>query len=271
MRAHRALPAEEPPERLADRTLQQPGVLRVGRRDEPEQERQDLVAVDDHVDRQEEDDEHRADGSDARDRDLLQRRDQHGRELVEVGQDRLDLDHQVHVGQAERIEPVLPRREDRRQILLDLRDRVDELADRPGQCSGHDDEQGEQDRHDQRVDDDRGQGARQPRDARADPGHDRADDEGQQPGEEEREQDVAEEEEGRRQLVHDDEEQRDDPEGQQRAEQASLARRGPDVHRHRRPIRSRTSAIVASAIGLRRSAPASRTPSTSSGWAMSSM
>jgi hypothetical protein len=38
----------------------------------------------------------------------------------------------------------------------------------------------------------------------------------------------------------------------------------------RRPIFSRTSAIVAAAIGARRSAPASRIPSTSAGWAISS-
>ena len=52
--------------------------------------------------------------------------------------------------------------------------------------------------HRQRVDDDRGEGPRQPRDARADPGDDRADDEGEQPGQEERQQDVAEVEEDRR-------------------------------------------------------------------------
>jgi len=83
-----------------------------------------------------------------------------------------------------------------------------------------------------------------------------------------RSQAVAEEEEDGCDLVDDDEEEGDDPERQERADQASFARRRPDVERHRRPIRERTSAMVASAIGLSRSAPASRMPSTSSGCAM---
>ena len=50
------------------------------RRDEAEQERHDRVAVDDHVDRQEEHDEHRPDGAEAGDGDLLERHDQLGRD-----------------------------------------------------------------------------------------------------------------------------------------------------------------------------------------------
>ena len=73
--AHQCLAAEEAAERTRHRGLQQPRVVRIGGRDEAEQEGHDLVAVDDHVDRQEEDDQHRAQGTEAGDRDLLERRD----------------------------------------------------------------------------------------------------------------------------------------------------------------------------------------------------
>ena len=74
--AHQRLAAQEAAERARHRRLEQARLLRVGRRDEPEQEGHDLVAVDDHVDRQEEDDQHRADDAQARHRDLLERLDQ---------------------------------------------------------------------------------------------------------------------------------------------------------------------------------------------------
>ena len=140
-RAQQCLPAQEPAERARDGRLEQAGLLGVGRRHEPEEEGQDLVAVDDHVDRQEEDDQHRPDHAHAGDRDLLQRRDQDRGHLVEVVEDRRELGQEVDLAEADRVQPGLPRRDDRREVALDLRDRGDELGDRRRECAGdhHDD------------------------------------------------------------------------------------------------------------------------------------
>ena len=72
-RAHQGLAAQEATERARDRRLEQARLLRVGGRDDAEQEGQDVVAVEDHVDRQEEDDEQRPDHAQAGDRDRLER------------------------------------------------------------------------------------------------------------------------------------------------------------------------------------------------------
>ena len=69
-RAHQRLAAQEATERARDRRLEQARLFRVRRRDDPEQEGQDVVAVEDHVDRQEEDDQQRPDHAQAGDRDL---------------------------------------------------------------------------------------------------------------------------------------------------------------------------------------------------------
>jgi hypothetical protein len=129
----------------------------------------------------------------------------------------------------------------------------------------------------------------QARDVRHDARDHGADDEGEQPGQEERQQDVAEEEEEAGELSDDIEEDGDDREDEQRAQQASVARSRLDEGAHRlahvswkprepdhlnvpfgqrRPIFSRTSAMVASAIGRIRSAPAARTSSRRPGSAM---
>ena len=112
--AHDRLAAQEPAERARDRRLEEPRLLGVGRRDEAEHEGQDLVAVDDHVDRQEEHDEHRPDDAQAGDRDLLERLDEGRAEVVEVGEEGLGLGEQVDLAEADRVEPVLPRLDDRR-------------------------------------------------------------------------------------------------------------------------------------------------------------
>ena len=108
-RAHDRLAAQEPAERARDRRLEQARLVGVGRRHEPEEEGQDLVAVDDHVDRQEEHDQHRPDDAQARDRDLLERRDQDRGDVVEVVEDRLRLGQQVDLAEPDGVQPVLPR------------------------------------------------------------------------------------------------------------------------------------------------------------------
>ena len=122
--AHQRLAAQEATERARDRRLEEARLLRVGRRDDPEQEGQDRVAVDDHVDRQEEDDQHRPDDAQAGDRDLLQRLDEGAGDRVEVAEGGLRLGDEVDLAEPDRVQPRLPRREDRRQVRLDVRELI---------------------------------------------------------------------------------------------------------------------------------------------------
>ncbi len=150
-------------------------------------------------------------------------------------------------------------------------DRGDELRDRRGERAGHEDEDQQEDRDDRGVDQDGRHDPRQTRDDRADPRDDRADDEREQPREEERQEDVAEVEEDRGQLPDDDEEERDDGQHEDGVDQPTIPSSRLDTeHRQRRPIFSRTSAIVASAMGRIRSAPSARIRSIRSGSAISS-
>ena len=71
--AHQRLAAQEAAERARDGCLQETRLLRIRRRHDPEQEGQDGVAVEDHVDRQEEHDQQRPHDAEAGDRDLLER------------------------------------------------------------------------------------------------------------------------------------------------------------------------------------------------------
>ena len=187
-------------------------------------------------------------------------------------EDGLRLGQEVDLAEADRIEPVLPRLDDRREVLVEARDRGDELGDRGREGAGDEDQDHQQDRDDGRVDEDRGDDPRQARDERADPGDDRADDEREEPGQEEREEDVAEVEEDRGELADDDEQEGQGAKDEDGVDQATVPWLALVVeHGQRKPIFSRTSSIVASAIGRMRSAPASRMPSTSAGWAISSV
>ena len=207
------------------------------------------------------------DRAQAGDRDLLQRFDQRGGELIEVRQRVLRLGDEVDLAQPDRVQHVLPRREDRRQVRPDVRDRRDELGDRGRQRARGDDHEHDEDHHDQRVHDDRGQGPRQARVEVDEAADDRADDERQEPRQEERQEDVAEEEERLADQPDDDEEERDDAEHEERADQPAFARPAPvrNMTVSADPSSCRTSSIVASAIGRMRSAPASRIASTSLG------
>ncbi len=79
-----AWPAQEAAERRRDARLEQRGLVGVVRRDEAEQERQDPVAVDDHVQRQDHHDQDVAEGAEAGDRERLERPDELARVRVEV-------------------------------------------------------------------------------------------------------------------------------------------------------------------------------------------
>ena len=119
-----AWPRRNPPNERDDRRLEQPRLLRVGRRDEPEQERQDLVAVDDHVDRQEEHDQHRPDRAEAGDGDRLERLDELRPRPGRGCRGRRRPGPRGRPGRARSTSSqVLPRRQDRRQVGPDVGDR----------------------------------------------------------------------------------------------------------------------------------------------------
>ena len=222
--AHQRLAAQEAAERARDGCLQETRLLRVGRRHDPEQEGQHGVAVEDHVDRQEEHDQQRPHDAEAGHRDLLERGDERGRDRVEVAQGRLRLGDEVDLVEPDRVQPLLPRAEDRRQAGLDVRDGFGELPDRGGQRAGRDDDDQNEDQHDRGVDQHRGGRPRQARDRVDDPGDDRADDEREEPGQEERQEDVAEVEEQQAELLDDEEEDRDHGQDEQRAQQSTITR-----------------------------------------------
>ena len=75
------------------------------------------------------------------------------------------LRDQVDLAEADRVQPCLPRREDRRQVRLDVRDRGRELGDRRRERTGGDDhDDDEQDDTTAGVDEDRRDRSRQARD-----------------------------------------------------------------------------------------------------------
>ena len=121
--AEDGLAAQEAPERVGDARLEEARLLGVGGRDEAEQERHDPPAVDDHVQRQDEHEQHVAERPEAGDRELLDRPDELGRVGVEVVQEDRALGREVDLAEADRPEPLLPRREDRRQVALEPRAR----------------------------------------------------------------------------------------------------------------------------------------------------
>ena len=221
--AHQGLAAQEPAERPRDRRLEQPRLLCVGWRDQPEHEGQDLVPVDDHVDGQEEHDQHRAYDAEAGHGDLLERRDQSPGDLVEVVQDGGRLVDQVDLAEADGVQSVLPGADDLRQVGADVRQRGDQLGDRRGQGPGGEDDDDDEDRHHARIDDDRGERAWQPRDDVDHARDDRADDEREQPRQKERQQDVAEVEEDRAELPDHHEEESDRGQREDRRDETTIA------------------------------------------------
>ena len=190
-----AWPRRKPPNERPTDDLQEARLLGVGRRDEAEQERQDLVAVDDHVDRQEEDDQQRAERADAGDRDLLERPDQRRRRTRRGCRGRSRPGRRGRPGRA-RASPASACHGARivGQVLADAagsRRRTRVIDGR--QRAGDDDDERQQDRHRRAC---RRGSSRRPA---AGAGcreliqvDDRAEDEGEQPGQEERQQDVAE-------------------------------------------------------------------------------
>ena len=123
-RAHDRLTAQEATERARHRGLQESCLVGVRGWDDAEQEREDLVTVEDHVDRQEEHDQHRADDADAGHGHLLERLGQGRRDVVEVVEDGQRLGGQVDLPEPDRGQPVLPWLEDLGQVLADLRQRA---------------------------------------------------------------------------------------------------------------------------------------------------
>ena len=95
-------------------------------------------------------------------------------------------DHEVDLGEAELVEPRLERGEDLGQVLAQLREVIDELGDAGRQRLGDEHDQRDHPGEQQEVDDHDGHHARQPRHVGDDPAHDRAQHEGDQPGQEER-------------------------------------------------------------------------------------
>jgi hypothetical protein len=96
---------------------------------------------------------------------------------VKVAERRLRLGDQVDLAETDRVEPGLPRGEDRRQVRLDVGQLLRELADRCRQCPSGDDDEDDQDGHNRAIDEDRRDRSWQTRDDVDDRGDDRADDE----------------------------------------------------------------------------------------------
>jgi len=125
-----ACPRRKPPNDWAITALQEGSLVRVVGRHQAEQERQDPVTVDDHVQRQNHDDQQIPKRADARNRELLQRPHQLARIGIHVGEEHVRLGGKVNLAQAHPIQPRLPRRKDLRQPVAQARDAVDEVADR---------------------------------------------------------------------------------------------------------------------------------------------
>jgi hypothetical protein len=281
--AHDQLAAQEPAERAPDRDLQHPRLGHERRRNEPVQEREDVLAVERDVDRQDHEQQHVADHADAREGDRLERPHELPRPVLQVGDDRGDLAHEVH-RQPERRQPRLDVGEQDPELGLEFRARLQELIDRGIDRRRRLDEDPEQQDHDRQVHDDHRRRRRHSRHPRHEVDQ-RQQRERQQPGEEEQQQDVAKGVEHAAREADHDERERDDGQDQDRVEEPPLALRedvighGRSLRRRdprwttagqRRPIFARTSSIVAIALGLRRSAPCSRIPSISDGFAISS-
>jgi hypothetical protein len=192
---------------LRDAPLQQARLLLHRRRHDPEEERQDLVAVDDHVQRQDQDEQHGAHRAEAGDRELLERPGQLRGVALQVVDEALGLDDQVDLGEAEGAKPVLVRGEDRRQLVAQCRDARDERRDRLRQAARHEDDQADDHRQQHDVDDHDRADPREDRHERGQGAHERAEDEGEQPGQEEDQEDVAEAVEDRGEQPDQDERQ----------------------------------------------------------------
>ena len=160
---HRLSP-EEPAERLRDGRLQEVELLASAGRDEAVHERPDAVLVDDDVDGQDDDDEDGPHRTQAGDRDRLERAHDRRRVVAQEPEGLLGgVDH-VDLAEAERLEPILERLEDARQVVDEPRDVGDEVGDRLGQRAGHEDDRPDHHRQQDDVDD------RRPRPPAAAPG-----------------------------------------------------------------------------------------------------
>ena len=107
-------PRMNPPNDRLTRLLEDLRLGPVARRDEPEQEGLDPLAVGDHVQRQDDDQQQVADRAEARDRELLERRRELDGVLADVVEERRGLRRAGRPGEAEAVQALLPGREDRR-------------------------------------------------------------------------------------------------------------------------------------------------------------
>ena len=142
--AHERLAAQEAAERARDARLSRRASSAYAGRDEPEQEGQDLVAVDDHVDRQEEHDQQRAErrrGS--RPRSAGAARPAAPAISSRLPRTRLGLGHEVDLVEPERRRATACHgARIAGRFVADVRDRGDELVDRGRQRRrGDDDDQ----------------------------------------------------------------------------------------------------------------------------------
>ena len=96
--------------------LEQLGLLGVRGRDESEEEADDSVSIDGHVQRQEEDEEQVAEYAQAGDRDVAERLGQFACAVLEVVQQEVDLVVEADLAAADGVEAVLPGLEDLAQI-----------------------------------------------------------------------------------------------------------------------------------------------------------
>ncbi len=188
-------------------------------------------AVDDHVERQDQDDEEVAHRAEARDGELLYRTRQLDCVDGDVVEEADRLIGQADLVEPEGVEPLLPRLHEPRQIVAERRHAGDEVGDGLGEGPGDQDDD-EHDGPDHRgVDEDDRADARQDRDEPGEARDDRAQDECEEPGQEEDEDDVAEGEEDRPDEAHEDEAEGERPEDENGRHPAALPFRH---HRHRR-------------------------------------
>ena len=217
------LATNEPAKRARDRLLEHLGLGLVARRHEPEHERDQPVAVGDHVQREHDDQQQIADRAQARDGQLLERHGQLGGVLAEVVEedDRLRLEVDL---QADIVEPRLPRLQDRRQVCPQPRQVGDEVADRANERGRDDQGDHHEAAEDQQVDREDRAGAGDERHG-LDALDDRAEHERKQPGQEEDHDQVAEDREDLRDEPEHDERERKGEQDEDGVEPAAFSRR----------------------------------------------